>query len=298
MLLPKGIIPALVTPFKEDGSIDYENYYPYLDHLIESGVDGLLLCGSTGEYTLLSTEERKEIIKNVLAFVNNRVPVMVGANSHNPEEVINWLNYAKEQGAAWGLVLTPHYLTTSNEGIVEYYEYLASSSDLPIVIYHYPTGTGVMLDTETIVALSKIKNVVGLKNTVEFTSTSQAVAATANNDEFAVLTGYQHLLLPTLAIGGAGAICTIPGLVPKEIVEIYNAVNNNDLKTATELNKKLIDLYNFVDEAPFPGNLKAGIAVQGWITDKVRRPLVPASEEMKGKMENKLRELGYELQKA
>ena len=297
MLLPKGIIPALVTPFKEDGSIDYESYYPYLDHLIESGVDGLLLCGSTGEYTLLSAEERREVVKNVLDFVNNRVPVMVGVNSHNPEEVVGWMNYAKSVGAAWGLVLTPHYLTTSNEGIIEYYEYLASSSDLPIVIYHYPAGTGVKLDTETIVALSKIKNVVGLKNTADLTSTSQAIEAAAN-EEFAVLTGWQHLLLPTLAIGGAGAICTIPGVVPKEIVAIYNAVNNNDLKTATELNKKLIGLYNYVDEAPFPGNVKAGIAAQGWITDKVRRPLVPASEEMKEKMEIKLRELGYELQKA
>ncbi len=297
MYVPKGIIPAMATPFNEDGSIDFVRNKKYINHLINEGVDGLLVGGGTGEYSLLSPEERRNLISTVLEEVDGRVPVMAGTSCHRTEDTIALTKYAAEAGAKSALVLPPYYLTTSRQGIIDYFKEIAGNSNIGIVIYHYPAGTGVELDADLIYELSQIDGIVGLKNTAELTSTSQAIEATKDVPNFAVFTGYQHLLLPTLAIGGAGAICVIPGLVPKEIVKLYNlVVKENDIKAAAELNKKLIPLYNYVDAAPFPGNLKAGLEVLGWTTDTVRSPLVPASDDMKKLMREKLSELGYKVE--
>ncbi|MEH7125853.1 MULTISPECIES: 4-hydroxy-tetrahydrodipicolinate synthase [unclassified Bacillus (in: firmicutes)] len=294
MYVPKGIIPALTTPFNEDGSIDFIRNKKLINHLIESGVHGVVVAGSTGEYTLLTTEERKELIKEVIKDVNGRVPVIAGTGCHRTEDTIALTQFAADAGAQSALILTPHYLKTTREGIVDYFKVIAANSSIGIIVYHYPGGTGVEIDAELIYELSQIDGVVGIKNTTEFDIISQSIDATKDVPNFSVLTGYQHTLLPTLAIGGHGTICVIPNLIPKEIVKMYDLiVKENDVKAAAELNKKLIGLYNIVDAIPFPGNLKAGLEVLGFTGGTVRSPLVPATTETKEKIREKLSELGY-----
>ncbi len=297
MYLPKGIIPALATPFNKDGSIDYESNKVYLNHLIEEGVDGLLVGGSTGEYTLLSPEERRELIQTAIKDVNGRVPVIVGTSCHRPEDTIELTRFAEDAGADAVLVLAPHYLKTSDEGIVNYFKKIAASTNIGVVIYHYPEGTGVTMNGALLKELSEVDGIVGVKSTTDFTLLSQTMEATKDSEKFTVLTGYQHTLLPALAAGGDGVICVIPGLVPKEIIRIYNLiVKENDIKSAANLNKKLIELYNYVDAAPFPGNLKAGLAALGFMSDVVRDPLAQAAPEMSKVIKSKLRELGHNIE--
>lgn len=296
MYKPKGIIPALATPFNVDGSIDYDGYYKYLDHLIEEGVHGLLIGGTTGEYTLLSIEERRKMIKNVLEYVDNRVPTIVGTSCHKTEDTIELTQYASKLGADIALVLPPHYIPTTREGVINYYKEVSDNSDIGIMIYHYPDATGIELDIELIYELSQIENVVSLKNTTNFVSTSKAIEVTKDNPDFTVLTGLQDLVLPTIAAGGDGAMCVIPGLVPREILKIYDLiVKDNDVKAAAELNKQLIPLYTYVDTPPFPGNLKAGLEALGYFNRKVQSPLMQADDEMKRKISKKLEELGYKV---
>lgn len=294
MYVPKGILPALTTPFNEDGSIDFISNKKLINHLIESGVHGVVVGGSTGEYTLLSAEERKELIKEVIKDVNGRVPVIAGTSCHRPEDTIALTQFAADAGAQSALILTPHYLKTTREGIIDYFKEIARNSSIGIIIYHYPAGTGVEIDAELIYELSQIDGIVGIKNTTAFTTVSQSIDATKDIPNFAVLTGYQHELLPTLAIGGDGAICVIPNLLPKEIVKMYDlVVKENDVKAAAELNKKMIGIYDIVDAIPFPGNLKAGLEALGFTGSSVRSPLVPATKETQEKIREKLSELGY-----
>lgn len=296
MYLPKGIIPALATPFNNDKTINYKAYYEYLDYLIEEGVHGLLIGGTTAEYTLLNDKDRKELIKNSVDYINNRVPIVVGTSCHKTEDTITLTQYAATVGASAALILPPYYLQTTRKGIVDYYKEISNNTNISIMIYHFPNITGVTLDTNLIYELSQIENVVSLKNTTNFVSTSKAIDATKDNPEFTVLTGMQDLVLPTIAVGGDGAMCVIPGLIPKEILNIYNFITQeNDIKKASMLNKELISLYTLVDSQPFPGNVKSGLEVLGRCKNIVQHPLEPGGDEAKNKIGKELKKLGYNV---
>jgi 4-hydroxy-tetrahydrodipicolinate synthase len=293
MYKPFGVIPAVPTPMNEDKSIDYKGLEQLVEHLIEEGVHGLLVGGSAGEYSLMSTEERKEVIKFVCKTSNGRLPVMAGTGCHRTEDTIELTNYAAEAGAACALVINPYYMATSRQGIIDHYKAVAENASIGIVIYNYPEATGVELEPELIHELSQIDGIVGIKNTVDGIQSSKLIALTKDNPNFSVLTGFEHLILPTLAIGGHGAIGVAHNLAPKKIVRLYDlVVNENNLKEATELNKELLDLYNAIEDEVIPGTVKAGLEVQGLPGGASRAPLVPASDKFRTKIETILSELG------
>ncbi|WP_101845085.1 4-hydroxy-tetrahydrodipicolinate synthase [Halobacillus sp. Marseille-P3879] len=293
MYKPFGIIPALPTPMKEDHSIDYKGLEQLIQHLIDSGVNCLLVGGSTGEYSLMSIEERKEVIKFVCETSKGRLPVMAGTGCHRTKDTIELTKYAAEVGADCALVINPYYMPTSRQGIIDHYKAVAENSSIGIVIYHYPDATGVELDPELINEISQIDGIVGIKNTADGEHTSKLIALTKNNPDFAVLTGFEHLILPTLAIGGHGAVGVAHNLAPRKIAKLYDlVVNENNLKEATKLNQDLLDLYNAIEEETIPGTVKAGLEALGLSGGSSRMPLVSASENFKSKIENILIELG------
>lgn len=282
MFKPVGMIPALPTPMNEDNSIDFNGLKQLIDHAIEGGMNCLLVGGSTGEYSLMSMEERKEVIKFVCETSKGRLPVMAGTGCHRTEDAIALTKYAAEVGADCALVINPYYMHTSRQGIIDHYKAVAENSDIGIVIYHYPDVTNVELDPELIYELSQIDGIVGIKNTADGQHTSKLIALTKDNPNFSVLTGFEHLILPTLALGGHGAIGVVHNLAPKKIAKLYDLiVNESNLKEATKLNQELLELYNAIEEETIPGTVKAGLEVLGLPGGKSRLPLVPASEEFK-----------------
>jgi 4-hydroxy-tetrahydrodipicolinate synthase len=296
MYQPIGMIPAMPTPFDEQGKFDIEAYQQLIEHLIDGGVHCLLAGGSTGEYSLMSLEERKNVLKAAVEAANGRVPVMAGTSAHRTEETLELTKYAAEIGAACALVITPYYMKTSEKGLIDYYTNLAQQSDIGIVIYHYPAATNVELSPELIAELSQIDGIVGVKNTTDQEHTCKVIALTKDQEGFSVLTGFEHLILPTLAVGGHGATGIVHNLVPREIVQLYELfTKEKDLVGAIALNQKLLPLYDDVEAEPVPGPVKAGLDIIGLKGGTVRSPLVPASAELKQKMSNTLSRLGYEV---
>lgn len=292
MFKPFGAIPAITTPLNEDYSIDFEGVKKVVDHVIEGNVNGLLVGGSAGEYSLMSFEERKEVIKCVCDYTNERVPVMTGTGCHRTEDTIELTRYAAEAGADCALVISPYYMQTSRQGIIDFYKEVASKVDIGIVIYNYPDATNVGLDPELVYELSEIGGIVGIKNTVEMQHTSKVIELTKHNPDFSVLTGFEHLILPTLATGGHGAIGVVHNLVPDKIACLYDLiVNKNDVQEAMKLNKSLLPLYNCMEEEPVPGTIKAGLEALGLPGGKSRLPLVPASNEFRSKIKKILDDL-------
>ncbi|WP_040982616.1 4-hydroxy-tetrahydrodipicolinate synthase [Oceanobacillus jeddahense] len=296
MYKPTGMIPAMPTPFNEDGSINFSAYQGLINHLVDGGVHCLLAGGSTGEYSLMSLEERKSLLKAAVEYAGGRVPIMAGTSAHREEETLELTKYAAEVGADCALVVTPYYMTTSEEGLKAYYKKLAAKAGIGIVIYHYPAATNVELSPEFIAELSEEEGIVAVKNTTDQEHTCKVIALTKDNDDFTVLTGFEHLILPTLSVGGHGATGIIHNLVPKEIVEMYELfTKEKDIDGALAINQRLLPLYDYVEAEPVPGPVKAGLDIIGLEGGTVRKPLVPASDELKEKMSKTLKELGYEV---
>ena len=297
-IAPKGIIVPLITPFNEDETINFEDYKKVIDFQIENGVHGLLVGGTTGEYHVMSLEERKSLIKAGCEYAAGRVPVMAGVGCTTAEETIELANYAGECGAAWGLVLPPYYQQTSEEGIRAFYKEIAEKSSVGIVIYNYPGATNVSLSPELIYELSQEENIVSVKESADFGHFCDVLAITKNVENFTVFTGEEPFIRPSLSIGGQGAFGILVNLLPKELVELYELVaRKSDINAARALNQKLSGIYGLMEAEgnPYPGPVKAGMDLIGIKGGKVRKPLTQPTEEIKTKIKEELIKLGYEV---
>ncbi len=289
MTRPVGMIPAIPTPMNEDHTINFDGIGEVLDHLIDNGIETVLVGGSNGEYSLMSLEERKEVIQYVCDKVKGKMKVMAGTGCHRTEDAIALTKFASDAGADWALVINPYYMHTSEQGIIDFYKAVAENSDIGILIYHYPDVTNVELSPELIHEISQIDGIVGIKNTADQLHTNKLLALTKDNESFSLLTGFEHLILPTLAIGGHGAIGVVHNLVPAELVRLYNlVVNENNIKEASELNQKLMPLYDVIEEEVIPGTVKAGLEALGLPGGPSRAPLIAASEEYRKKVKQLL----------
>lgn len=292
----EGVMVPLITPFHEDESIDFEGLKKMIDYVIEGGMHGILIGGSTGEYHMMTADERRELIKAGCEYVNGRVPVMAGTGESTAKRTIELTNFAADCGASTALVLPPYYQQTSEEGIVEFFQEVAEGSRIGIVIYHNPGATNVELSPQLIRRLAQIDNIIGVKDTTDERHTCQTIAATNDIEGFAVIEAEEHLLLPTYSVGGKAAFSILFNLLPKEMRKLYDlAVVENDFKAAIELNKKLVPFYDLMEAEPYPGPVKAGLNVLGLPGGIVRKPLTQPSEEMYETMRRELKKLGYNV---
>ncbi|MEQ6961548.1 4-hydroxy-tetrahydrodipicolinate synthase [Staphylococcus cohnii] len=291
MYKPYGMIAALPTPMLENGDIDFESFEKLIEHVIAGGIHGVLVGGSTGEYSLMTFEERKKILAFVTSQVNKRVQVMAGTGCHRTVDTIELTKYAEHVGADSALVINPYYMVTSDEGILNHYKAVAKNADIGIVIYHYPDATGVELSPELIHEISQIEGVIGIKNTADGIHTSKLLNLVKDNTDFALLNGFEDLFLPSLSIGANGAIGLVHNLVPDKIAKLYELVQENNVKEAAELNKKLLPLFNLLEEETVPGTVKAGLKALGISGTACRLPLQPASESFEKKMTQLLNEI-------
>lgn len=239
MFKPEGIFPALVTPFTDDGkSVEEERLRILVNRCIESGVHGVVPCGTTGEFTNLTMEEKKRVIKTVIDEVNGRVPVIAGTGASGTAEALEITKYAKDAGATAALIVTPFYLKPADRGIYEHYSTIASQVDLPIILYNIPQCTGLPLPWQMVEDLAQIPNIVAVKDSSGQLSFILAVLEKVR-DKINVLCGHDEVVVAALAAGCSGAILASANVIPDIWVQIYNHVKKGELQQARELQYKV-----------------------------------------------------------
>jgi 4-hydroxy-tetrahydrodipicolinate synthase len=271
----KGSITALVTPFKDDGSVDFETLAALVEWQIESGIDGLVPCGTTGESPTLSHEEHEAVVAAVVAAVRKRIPVLAGAGSNATAESLRLVRHAEKVGADGVLVITPYYNRPTQAGLVAHYRTIAAATRLPIVVYNVPGRTGINILPETLARLAEIETIVGVK---EASGSLDQVSAILNSCNLDVLSGDDGLTLPIMAVGGCGVISVVANAAPRKMVALTRAVSKGDLANAERLHRELYPLCKalFLETNPIP--VKAALAMLGKIRENLRLPLVPLSD--------------------
>ncbi|MDO4545546.1 MAG: 4-hydroxy-tetrahydrodipicolinate synthase [Bacillota bacterium] len=289
---PRGMFVPVVTPFKEDQSIDFDAFKKVIDYVVEGGLDGILISGSTGEYHTMTLEEQKEVIKKGCEYVAGRIPVLAGVGRYTAPETVELANFAADCGAEWGLVLPPYYQATTDQGVKDFFLEIADGSNVGIVIYNNPLSTGVELAPELIAELAEHDNIVSLKDTSDMIHTCETIALTRNMPNFTVFQGYEHTILPALAVGAEGGFAILMNALPQEYVKLYNLVKENKWAEAAEFNMSMAKLYTAMEAEPYPAPVKAMMEMLGVPGGCVRKPLVDASDKLKAEMKEELKKLG------
>lgn len=285
----EGAIPALVTPFKEDFSIDFEGLSRNLDFL-EKYVDAVVPAGTTGEAATLSYEEHVELVRYVVE--TSKVPVIGGSGSNSTREAI-WLTKEVEKaGADAAMLITPYYNKPNQQGLYEHYKAVASEVSIPIIIYNVPGRTAVNINPETVAKLAEIDNIIGIKEASGDLRQVSKLIQLVKDKDFVVLSGDDFLTLPILSLGGKGVISVSANVAPHLIKDMVDSFKNGDLKKAMELNIRLYPLFEilFIDTNPIP--VKKAMELIGLAAGKPRLPLVELSQDKTEKLKSVLKELG------
>jgi len=286
----EGSIVAIVTPIK-NGEVDKESYRKLIEFQIENGTNGILTCGCTGEPATLSMEEHKDLIKYTVETVNGRISVIAGTGSNNTEEAIELTSFAKEAGCDAALLITPYYNKPTQKGLYLHYKKIAESVDIPIILYNVPSRTGISISPETVAELSKIKNIIGIK---EASGSIEQVCKIISlvEDNFIVLSGDDSLTLPIISVGGKGVISVAANVAPKDMSDMVKFALNGEIEKARKIHYKLFPLFKvlFIETNPIP--VKTALSIMGMIQAEWRLPLTSPSEESYKKIEQTLKECG------
>jgi 4-hydroxy-tetrahydrodipicolinate synthase len=277
MFKPQGILPALVTPFTEDGKkVNEEQLRSLVRYCIELGVSGVVPCGTTGEFVNLTIEERKRVIDIVIDEVNGKVAVVAGTGASGTDQAMEMTKYAKDAGADAALIVTPYYLKPTDRGIYEHYDTIASQVDLPIILYNIPQITGLPLPWQMVEDLAQIPNIVGVKDSSGQLSFILAVLEKVR-DKINVLCGHDEVVIGALAAGCSGAILASANFMPDIWVKIYNAIQKGDLQTAREFQYKVQKIARIIAKSG-PVGTKEALNMMGLKVGPVRLPLSVGGE--------------------
>lgn len=287
----KGCGTAIVTPFIDEEHVNFDEFRKMLEFQISEGIDSIIVCGTTGESSTMSLEERKQTIKFAIDVVNKRVPVIAGTGANCTKSAIEMTKYAESVGADGALIVTPYYNKTTQVGLIEHYKKIASSTLLPIILYNVPGRTGVNILPETCKELSKVENIVAIKEASGNISQVAEIADLCGKD-LAIYSGNDDQIVPILSLGGLGVISVLSNIVPKETHEIVYEFMNNNISKSLELQLKYLKLIKalFCEVNPIP--VKAGLNMIGFNAGTPRLPLVEMSENGKNKLNTQLLNLG------
>jgi 4-hydroxy-tetrahydrodipicolinate synthase len=286
-----GCGTAMVTPFREDESLDESTLRKLIGRQIEAGVDFLVPCGTTGESPTLSRQEHLRVVEITVALAKGRVPVLAGAGGYNTAEVIALARELAAIGVDGILSVTPYYNKPTQEGLYQHYRAIANAISLPILLYSVQGRTGVNIEPATVKRLAGIENVVGIK---EASGSIGQMAAILNivPDDFIVLSGDDAIALPLIALGGRGLISVVSNEIPAEMTQLARLALQGDFSGARELQRRYHALMevNFVESNPIP--VKAAMAEMGLLEPVWRLPLVPPKAESVARIHSVLATLG------
>lgn len=287
----KGCGTALVTPFNEDG-IDFEMLRKLIDFQIFEGVDSLIISGTTGESSTMSLEEKKEIIKFSVQVARKRVPIIAGTGGNNTKAVIELSQYAEKVGANALLLVTPYYNKTTQEGLIQHYKTIAENTNLPIILYNVPSRTGVNIEPLTCLELSKIPNIVAIKEASGNISQIAKIASLCKNN-LTIYSGNDDQIVPILSLGGLGVISVLSNIYPKYVHNmVYDYFSGNFKKSyESQLNALSLTDALFCEVNPIP--VKYAMKRIGFPCGNPRLPLVELSDKGKEKVDTALKEFIY-----
>ena len=285
----KGSIPAVITPFAGD-KVDYDSLNKVLTYLIDNGSDGLVPCGTTGESPTLSHAEHKKIIEETVKITDKRIPVIAGTGSNNTLEAIEYTNHAEKSGADAALIVTPYYNKPTQSGLYEHFKTIADKTNIPIIIYNIPGRSVVDMNIETMIELSKIKNIIGVKDATNDLFRPLLTRKKMQND-FCYLSGEDGTALAYLAQGGHGCISVTANVAPKLCSEMHSAWREKNISKAQEINLKLSSLHNALFIESSPGPVKYAASLLGLCNEDIRLPLSGIKEDTKKVVKSCLQDL-------
>ena len=285
----RGTGTAIVTPFRDDGSIDYDATRRLLDHQIDGGVEMIVPLGTTGENPTITNEERLSFLRMVIEYVNGRAVIVAGTGSNDTATAIDYTRAAMLAGADAGLVVTPYYNKPTPNGLFEHYRAVADVG-LPIVMYNLPGRTGLNMSAETTLRCAEIQNIIAIKEASTDLSQCMQIIRNAPQD-FCLLSGEDNLTVPLIAMGAVGVIAVTSNEVPREFSRMVRFALAGQFEEARAIHYELLDLMkaNFIETSPGP--VKAALAMMGMIRENYRLPLVPVTSATRQVMKEVLERL-------
>lgn len=286
----KGCGTAIATPFTNDG-VNFDEFGKLIEFQISEGVDSIIVCGTTGESSTMTEKEKKDTIKYAIDKVNGRIPVIAGTGSNNTASAIEMSKYAESVGADALLVVTPYYNKTTQSGLVAHYKAIAESTSLPIIVYSVSSRTGVNITPETCVELSKIPNIVAIKEASGNISQVAKIAALCG-DDLHIYSGNDDQIIPVLSLGGLGVISVLSNVAPKYTHDMVQNFFDGNIEKATKMQLDALDLVNslFCQVNPIP--VKEALNIVGYNYGTPRLPLVKLSEKGFERLNKSLKDFG------
>ena len=295
MALFKGAGVAIVTPMKNNEDVHYDKLEEIINWQIEEGTDSIIIAGTTGEASTLTMEEHRQVIKAAVDFTKHRVPVIAGTGSNCTRTAIQLSQEAEEDGADGLLIVTPYYNKATQTGLIKHYSQIADSTKLPIIMYNVPGRTGCNLLPETVATLfNNEANIVGLK---EATGNMAQASTTMylTDGKLDMYSGEDGLVLPMLAIGGAGVISVWSNVAPRQVHDLCDSFFKGDIETARKLQKEALPLVDALFSEVNPIPVKEAMNAMGLDVGPLRAPLCAMGEANKAKMLQVMKEYGIQL---
>ncbi len=286
-----GSCVAMVTPFKEDGSVNFEKLIELTDYHLAHKTDALLICGTTGEASTLSDDDQIECVRLVAEHVNKKVPVIAGAGSNNTAHAASLASACEKAGADGILLVTPYYNKTTQKGLIAHYTKIAEAVNIPIILYNVPGRTGMGITPETCAELAKVPNIVAIKEASGNISEIAKTAALCGPD-FDIYSGNDDQTLPILSLGGKGVISVTANIIPDEMHDICEAYWKGDYKEACRIQLDILGVFDalFCEVNPIP--VKGAMNMLGFNVGECHLPLVEMSDAHKEFVEKELKKYG------
>ncbi|WP_226035016.1 4-hydroxy-tetrahydrodipicolinate synthase [Aquibacillus saliphilus] len=270
------VLTAMVTPFDDKNNLDLVKTTELVNYLLDNGTDGLVVAGTTGESPTLSNEEKIKLFEHVVKVVNKRVPVIAGTGTNNTAATITLTKKAEEIGVDAILLVTPYYNKPSQQGLYAHFSTIAQETNLPVMLYNIPGRTVVQISADTVVELSKITNIVSVKESSgDLDSISRIIDNTS--DDFTVYSGDDSLTLPIKSIGGNGIVSVASHVIGNEMQEMVQAFDEGNVIKAAKIHRQLLPIMKGLFMAPSPTPVKFALEIKGIDVGGVRLPLVPLS---------------------
>lgn len=286
----KGCGTAIITPFTKEG-INFDEFEKLINFQINNGADSIIVCGTTGEASTMSLDEKKATIEFATKVVNKRIPVIAGTGGNCTKSAIEMTRFAEEIGVDAVLVVTPYYNKTTQEGLIAHYTAIANSTKLPIIMYNVPGRTGLNIAPKTCLELSKIDNIVAIKEASGNLSQVAEIASLCRNNLY-IYSGNDDQILPILSLGGLGVISVLSNIVPDVVHKMTNLFFMGNIQEATKLQLDTLDLTSslFCEVNPIP--VKAALNIIGFDVGTPRLPLIEMSKTGKERLKTSLKNYG------
>lgn len=277
------LLTAMVTPFDKHGEVDYGRTSKLIEHLLDTGTDGLVVAGTTGESPTLTTREKVELFKYVVKEVNGKVPVLAGTGSNNTRASIELTREVESIGVDGIMLVVPYYNKPSQEGLYQHFSQIAASTSLPVMLYNIPGRSSVNMTPETIIRLSQVDNIVSVKEASgDLDAVSQIIEETG--DDFSVYSGDDGMTLPILSIGGTGVVSVAAHVIGKDMRAMVQNFLDGNVTEAAGIHRRIVPVVKALFQAPSPSPVKEALNEINVPVGSVRLPLIPLPDEEKANL--------------